>query len=67
MIPESMPEYRIYVLSTPEKIGGPALNIICDSNEEAISRAAENLRDGDYVEIWQGARLVRRLRSEDAR
>ena len=57
-----MPEYRIYVLSTPEKIEGRAINIICDCNEEAISRAAEYLRNNNYVEIWQGARLVRRLR-----
>ena len=57
-----MPEYRIYLLSTPEKIEGPALSIVCNSNEEAVSRAAEYLRKDNYVEIWQGARMVRRLR-----
>jgi hypothetical protein len=61
-----MPEYRIYVLSTPEKIDGPVRDIVCDSDEQALSRAAEYLRDGNYVEIWQGARMVRRLQADKA-
>lgn len=61
-----MPEYRIYVLSAPEKIDGPAHDIVCDTNEEAVSRAAEFLRDDNYVEIWQGSRMVRRLRADEA-
>jgi hypothetical protein len=62
-----MPEYRIYVLSSPSKIHGPALNIVCNSDDEAVGQAEAHLTDGRSVEIWQGARVVRRLRSEDAR
>jgi hypothetical protein len=54
------------VLLTPEKIDGPAHNIVCDSNEQAVSLAADYLRDGNYVEIWQRARMVRRLRADKA-
>ena len=38
-----MPDYRIYLLSAQDKIEGPALNIVCDSNEDAVRHAAERL------------------------
>ncbi len=62
-----MAEYRVFVLSSQgRKIEG-ALTLVCDSDAEAVSQAAEHLEDGHWVEIWQSARVVRRLRSEDAR
>ena len=62
-----MPVYRVFVLSTPDnKIEGTH-TIFCDSDSEAISRAAEYLQGGHLVEISQGARVVGCLRSEEAR
>ena len=61
-----MPDYRIYLLSAQDKIEGPALNIVCDSNEDAVRHAAERLLEkGHHAEIWQGARLVKRPGSEN--
>ena len=57
-----MTEYRIYLLSNPEKIEGLAINVMCDSDDDAIRQAAARLTEiGSLAEIWQGARLVRRL------
>ena len=62
-----MPVYRVFVLSTPDnKIEG-AHTIFCDTETEAISRAAEYLQDGRLVEIRQNARVVKCLRPEGAR
>ncbi len=62
-----MPAYRVFVLSTPDdKIEGTH-TIFCDSDSEAIGRAAEHLQDDHLVEIWQNARVVRRLRPQGAR
>ena len=46
-----MPDYRIYLLSAQDKIEGPALNIVCDSNEDAVHHAAERLLEkGHHAE-----------------
>ena len=57
-----MSEYRIYVLSSPVRIDGSAPSVICDSDAHAVQQAAAQLvRDGHLAEVWEGARLVRRL------
>jgi hypothetical protein len=62
-----MAEYRIYLLSAQDKIEGAAFNIVCDTNEDAMRHAAACLLEkGHHAEIWQGARLVGRLRSVTA-
>jgi hypothetical protein len=62
-----MPLYRIFVLSTPDKKIEGTHTIFCASDSEAISRAAEHLQGGQLVEIWQSTRVVKHLRSEDAK
>jgi hypothetical protein len=66
-----MARYCIFVLSTSDKKIERTLErthiIACNSDAEAVSRAAEHLQDGYLVEIWQSMRVVRRLRSEDPR
>jgi len=66
-----MARYCIFVLSTSDKKIERTLErtriIVCNSDAEAVSRAAEHLQDGHLVEIWQSMRVVRRLWSEDAR
>jgi hypothetical protein len=63
--------YCIFVLSTLDKKIERTLErthiFVCNSDTEAVSRAAEHLQDGYLVEIWQNMRVVGRLRSEDAR
>jgi hypothetical protein len=62
-----MPTYRIFVLSTADKKIEGTHTIFCDTDTEAVSRAAEYLQDGRLVEICDNARVVRRLRPDDAR
>ena len=59
-----MAEYRIFVLSSLGKKIEGAHTIVCDSDTEAVTRATEHLEGGRWVEIWQDARVVRRLRPE---
>ena len=58
----SMPEYRFYTLLRGNKIAGPATQVECSSDEEAISQAKKFINGLD-IEVWQGARLIARLQS----
>jgi hypothetical protein len=60
----AMPEYRIYAMSKDNRIAGPATEIICDSDDEAITAAKVSM-DGLDLEIWQGGRVVIRLKPTD--
>jgi hypothetical protein len=55
-----MPEYRIYTLTESNRI---AVNVFCDDDQDAIQEAKQWL-DGHDLEVWQGARLVTRLKSQ---
>jgi hypothetical protein len=59
-----MPSYRIYRLSPDEHIAGPPEVVKCDSDQEVIAHAKEKL-DGLDIEIWDGPRIVIRLKSPD--
>ncbi len=61
-----MPEYRIYRLLPTDKIAGPSTLLICSSDQEVVIEA-QKLLNGLDIEIWDGPRVVRRLRSQDAR
>ena len=58
----SMPEYRFYTLLRGDKIAGPATQVECSSDEEAISQAKKFINRLD-IEVWQDARLIARLQS----
>jgi len=60
-----VPEYRIHILTFGNKIAGPAIEVDCQSDEEAIAKA-RTLLNGQDIEIWSGARIVTRLRFADA-
>jgi hypothetical protein len=34
-----MPEYRIYIMTADNKIAGPAVEVDCQSDEEAVAQA----------------------------
>jgi hypothetical protein len=61
-----MPEYRIYTMSNDNKIAGPPRLVTCSDDQEAIG-LAKQLLDGRDVELWQGARVVTRLRHADGK
>lgn len=55
-----MPHYRLYFLQPGNRVS-KALDLYCQTDDEAIEKAL-NLRDVQMsVELWQGIRLVRRI------
>jgi hypothetical protein len=54
--------YRVFPVSPAGRVSGPPTVVECADDEEAI-RLARRARDGQDVEIWEGARLVARLQS----
>jgi hypothetical protein len=57
-----MPEYLAYVLTEDDHISAPPHFIACDTDQEAIQRSTK-LIDGQDIELWEGPRLVTRLKS----
>ena len=60
-----MPEYRLYRLTQGNHIVGPPDTVSFDTDDEAIQHARQ-LVDGVDIEVWDGARLVSRIKSEDS-
>jgi hypothetical protein len=59
-----MPDYRIYVLTEEGRITTPPRLVTADTDQAAIRRA-RHLLDGSDVEVWEGPRLVRRIKAVD--
>ena len=59
-----MPSYRLYKLRDADRIVGPPTVIECDSDAEVIAKAKAML-DGLDIEVWDGPRVVIRLKSID--
>jgi len=57
-----VPSYRIYQLDPAHHIKGPPAQIECTSDDQAIEVA--NAYPNGPIEIWQAARLVKRLYPE---
>jgi hypothetical protein len=57
-------DYRIYTLENGRNITGPAKILDCTTDDHAIEEA-KALLDGHDIEVWQGARLIIRLQSND--
>ncbi|MGI8526707.1 MAG: hypothetical protein ACR2K5_11120 [Pseudolabrys sp.] len=58
-----MPEYRIYQIKSGH-IAAAAVVIDCASDEAAIAKG-EQMVDGRDLEIWDGGRLVARMKSRE--
>ena len=52
-------------MTCDNKIAGPAVEVDCQSDEEAVAKA-QTLLNGQDIEIWSRTRLVTRLRFADA-
>jgi hypothetical protein len=61
-----MPEYRIYRLTSDNHIAGVSEEVECASDLAVIEHAKGKLNGLD-LEVWQGARVVTRLKSPDAK
>jgi hypothetical protein len=57
-----MPNYRISVVSEEGRISARPHITTCDTDQEAIQQALQWVSSRD-VELWEGPRLVTRLRS----
>jgi hypothetical protein len=60
----TMPHYSIYRLSIDNQIFGRPEVVDCDSDQEVIARVKARL-DGLNVEVWEGPRIVIRLKPTD--
>jgi hypothetical protein len=56
--------YRAYFLTVSDHINAAPALLDCASDEEAIQEAKQFL-NGRGIELWEGARLVAQLRSND--
>jgi hypothetical protein len=58
-----MPQYRIYQVRD-NHIAGPPIEIEAESDDAAITQTKQML-DGADLELWNGARFVIGLRSQE--
>ena len=56
-----MREYRAHRIKN-ERIDGVPVVITCDDDAGAVEQAKRRL-NGDYIEVWDGARLVAGIKS----
>jgi hypothetical protein len=59
-----MPTYRMYRIDAAGHIPEPSKTIECDDEDHAVEQARQYV-DGLAVELWEGARLIRRFESND--
>jgi hypothetical protein len=59
-----VPTYRIFKLSSENRIVGPSIQVDFASDAEVIKHAQSQI-DGLDLEIWDGPRLVIRLESTE--
>jgi hypothetical protein len=57
-----MPDYRICSITEDNHIASTPLTIVCD-DQTAIQRS-QKLLDRNDVQLWQGRRLVTRLKAK---
>jgi hypothetical protein len=57
-----VPHYRIYRLSSDDHIVGIPDEIECECDQDAIAHAKAKL-DGLDIEVWEGPRVVTKLKS----
>ena len=58
-----MAEYRIYLVTENDRIATAPIRIACESDAAAIQQS-QKLRASNDIQLWQGRRLVIRLRAE---
>jgi hypothetical protein len=61
-----VPDYRIYYIGQNGRINA-AETIDCETDMEALAKAAEILNGHPAIEVWQRARIVGKLTTEGGR
>ena len=56
-----MKQYRVYYLSSQDHFVAPPTIISAVDDDDAERQAKAKAREGFDIEIWESARLVRRL------
>jgi hypothetical protein len=57
-----VPDYRICVIKSDDHIDEPPNIITCNDDREAVQQACQ-FAEAQNVEVWEGPRLVTRLKS----
>jgi hypothetical protein len=57
-----MPHYLVYVFTEENRIWNPPIVMTCDNDQEAV-RQAEQLVDGNDIELFDGDRRVSRIKA----
>jgi hypothetical protein len=57
-----MPDYRIYSITQDNHIASRPVTIVCDDDTTAVQQS-QKLLDRNDVQLWQGRRLVTRLKA----
>jgi hypothetical protein len=57
-----MPNYRIYSITEDNHIASTPVTIVCDDDTTAVQQS-EKLLDRNDIQLWQGRRLVTRLKT----
>ena len=58
-----MPDYRIYLVTEGNHIASAPVKIACDDDLSAV-RQSQKLLDRHDIQLWEGRRLVTRLKSK---
>jgi hypothetical protein len=53
-----MADYRVFFFDTNGHIAHPPKIVTCDTDGEALAKAAQELLDEHTVEVWEGGRLI---------
>ena len=61
-----MPFYRICILTEDNQIWDPPIVLAYENDQDAV-RHAEQLVDGNDVELWEESRFVARVKFKPAR
>ncbi len=62
-----MPEYRIYIIGSDDRIAEPPLEMTFALEEEALMEATFVASSGKRAEVWAGGRLLHQLSGTLAR
>jgi hypothetical protein len=58
-----MPDYRIYSITQDNHIASTPVTIVCDDDTTAVQQS-QKLLDHNDIQLWQGRRLVTRLKAK---
>jgi hypothetical protein len=58
-----MPDYRICLITQDNHIASTPVTIVCDDDKTAVQHS-QKLLDRNDIQLWQGRRMVTRLKAK---